>query len=97
MHLAPSGKTNTTVFSGAIVTVAAWAVNGLTGVEVPGEVWAAITTIVMGLIAWLVPAKSGKFIEIAQDDGYLNTEDIAAEHADDADIDEERIDQEAGA
>ena len=97
MQLAPSTKTNTTVFSGAIVTVAAWAVNGLMGIEVPGEVWAAITTIVMGLIAWLVPAKSGKFIELAQDDGYLDAEDVAAAPADDADIDDEHIDQEAGA
>lgn len=97
MQLAPSAKTNTTVFSGAIITVAAWIVNSLIGVEVPGEVWAAITTIVVGLIAWLMPAKSGTFIEMAQDDGYLSADDIAAAPADDADIDEEHFDQEARA
>ena len=86
MQLAPSSKTNTTVFSGAIVTVAAWAVNGLIGVEVPGEVWAAITTIVMGLIAYLVPAKSGKYVELAVDDGWLPDEDIEAEEETDEEV-----------
>ena len=91
MQLAPSAKTNTTVFSGAIVTVAAWAVNGLIGVEVPGEVWAAITTIVMGLIAYLVPAKSGKYIDLDAAEGYEPVYAVESDDEDDILEDKEEV------
>lgn len=63
MSAQPSAKTGFTILGGAITTVLVWIATEFTGIQVPAEVAAALTTIVAGLIAWFVPAKSGTYVE----------------------------------
>jgi hypothetical protein len=49
-------KVKASALGGAIVLVAVWIV-GLLGLNVPGEVAAALTTIVSTLLGWLVPER----------------------------------------
>lgn len=62
MEAKPSAKTGLTVIAGAIVTVLVW-IATLNSIEVPGEVAAAVTTIIAGVVGYLVPAKSGKYVD----------------------------------
>jgi len=62
MDAKPSAKTGLTVVAGAVVTVLVW-IATLNNVEVPAEVAAAVTTIIAGVIGYVVPAKSGKYVE----------------------------------
>lgn len=62
MDAKPSGKTGLTVVAGAVVTVLVW-VATTQGVDVPAEVAAAVTTILAAVVAYFVPAKSGKYVE----------------------------------
>jgi hypothetical protein len=58
----PSAKTGYTILGGAVVTIIAWILATVAGIEIPAEVSAAATTIVTAAIALLVPAKSGKYV-----------------------------------
>lgn len=58
----PSAKTGYTVLGGAAVTIIAWIVTTVAGIEIPAEIAAAATTLVAGAIALFVPAKSGKYV-----------------------------------
>lgn len=62
METKPSAKTGLTVLAGAVVTVLVW-IATLNSVEVPGEVAAAVTTIIAGVVGYFVPARSGKYVE----------------------------------
>lgn len=62
MSTKPSAKTGLTVVAGAVVTVLVW-IATLNNLEVPSEVAAAVTTIIAGVIAYFVPAKSGKYVD----------------------------------
>lgn len=62
MNTKPSAKTGLTVVAGAVVTVLVW-IATLNNLEVPSEVAAAVTTIIAGVIAYFVPAKSGKYVD----------------------------------
>lgn len=79
MNTMPSAKTNLTVLSGAVVTIITAIITSIWGVEISPELTAAAVTLVTGLIAYLVPAKSGKYVELAADDGWVPHEDIEAE------------------
>ncbi|WP_029090096.1 hypothetical protein [Brevibacterium album] len=84
----PSAKTGYTILGGAVVTILAWILATVAGVEIPAEVAAAATTLVTAAIALLVPAKSGKYVgEI--DAGWDNSRDGSmSDYAiDDADVD----------
>lgn len=85
MNAQPSTKTNLTVLAGAIVTIITAVLTSVWGIEVPPEVTAAAVTLVTGLIAYFVPAKQGRYVYMAQDDGYLPAEDMEAEPTDDED------------
>ena len=63
MNPDPSAKTGYTVLGGAVVTIAAWIITQVAGVEIPAEIAAAATTLVTAAIALLVPAKSGTYVE----------------------------------
>ena len=63
MNPEPSAKTGLTVLGGAVVTIAAWIITQVAGVEIPAEIAAAATTLVTAVIALLVPAKSGTYVE----------------------------------
>lgn len=63
MDAKPSTKTGLTVVAGAVVTVLVW-IATLNDIDVPGEVAAAVTTIIAGGIGYLLPAKSGKYVEV---------------------------------
>lgn len=67
MAAEPSAKTGFTVLGGAVVTILAWILTTTVGVEIPAEVSAAATTVVTAAIALLVPAKSGKYVDLAGD------------------------------
>lgn len=62
MEAKPSAKTGLTVTAGAVVTVLVW-IATLNGIEVPPGVAAAVTTIIAGVVGYLVPAKSGKYVD----------------------------------
>lgn len=62
MEAKPSAKTGLTVIAGAIVTVLVW-IATMNNIEVPGQVAAAVTTIIAGIVGYLVPAKSGKYVD----------------------------------
>ncbi|MEY9259048.1 MULTISPECIES: hypothetical protein [Brevibacterium] len=62
MDAKPSTKTGLTVVAGAVVTVLVW-IATLNNIDVPGEVAAAVTTIIAGAIGYFLPAKSGKYVE----------------------------------
>ena len=61
MHAQPSAKTGYTAGGGAAATVLIY-ILGTLGIELPPEVAAAAVVLVTGIIAWLVPAKSGKYV-----------------------------------
>ena len=67
MNTEPSAKTGYTVLGGAVVTIAAWIITQVAGVEIPAEIAAADTTLVTAVIALLVPAKSGKYVDLEAD------------------------------
>ena len=67
MNPEPSAKTGYTVLGGAVVTIAAWIITQVAGVEIPAEIAAAATTLVTAVIALLVPAKSGKYVDLEAD------------------------------
>ena len=92
MNSTPSAKTNLTVLAGAIVTVITAVITSIWGVEISPELTAAAVTIVTGLIAYFVPAKSGKYVDLAADDGWLPLEDVEAEFAgEDEEADDEEV------
>ena len=62
MDAKPSTKTGLTVVAGAVVTVLVW-IATLNNIDVPGEVAAAVTTIIAGGIGYFLPAKSGRYVE----------------------------------
>lgn len=52
--------TTSTVTAAAVTTVACWILNS-NGIDVPGEIQGAITTILVGVAGWVtVPCKRGK-------------------------------------
>lgn len=51
--------TASTVVAAAVTTLACWILEA-NGIEVPGEVQGAITTILVGVAGWSIPGKSGK-------------------------------------
>ena len=59
MHI--SSKTTLTASSGAAATIIIWILQ-TGGIDIPAEVAAAIVTIITGIVAYLVPAKSGKYV-----------------------------------
>ena len=81
MNPVPSAKTNLTVLAGAVVTIITAIITSIWQVEISPELTAAAVTLVTGLIAYLVPAKSGKYVDLSVDDGWLPDEDIEAEEA----------------
>ena len=83
MNPVPSAKTNLTVLAGAVVTIITAIITTIWHVEISPELTAAAVTLVTGLIAYLMPAKSGKYVELATDDGWLPGEDIEADQSDD--------------
>lgn len=83
MNPVPSAKTNLTVLAGAIVTIITAIITAIWHVEISPELTAAAVTLVTGLIAYLVPAKSGRYVDLSVDDGYLPEEDIEADQSDD--------------
>jgi hypothetical protein len=52
--MVPTQKVTTAGAAGALVTIVVWLVGAFTSVEVPGEVAAALTTIVAFAAAYLV-------------------------------------------
>lgn len=69
---AASGKTVLTVGSGAVLApVLVW-VAALLGVDMPLPVATAIGGILAGLVAYFVPAKSGKHVVLPEDEGWDN-------------------------
>lgn len=87
MNAQPSTKTNLTVLAGAVVTIITAVLTSVWGIELPPEVTAAAVTLATGLIAYLVPAKQGSYVHLAQDDGFLPDEDIEVEYVEDQDDD----------
>lgn len=79
MNAEPSAKTGITVLAGAAVTIIVWIITAVAGIEVPAEIAAAATTLVSGAIAMLVPAKSGKYVEI---EPKLDSADLIENRAD---------------
>ena len=86
MNPVPSAKTNLTVLAGAVVTIITAIVTAIWQVEISPELTAAAVTLVTGLIAYLVPAKSGRYVDLASDDGWLPGEDIEAEEETDEEV-----------
>lgn len=85
MNPVPSAKTNLTVLAGAVVTIITAIITTIWRVEISPELTAAAVTLVTGLIAYLMPAKSGKYVELAVDDGWVPDEDIEAEEDEEVD------------
>lgn len=85
MNPVPSAKTNLTVLAGAVVTIITAVITAIWQVEISPELTAAAVTLVTGLIAYLMPAKSGKYVELAVDDGWVPHEDIEAEEDEEVD------------
>ena len=85
MNPVPSAKTNLTVLAGAVVTIITAIITTIWHVEISPELTAAAVTLVTGLIAYLMPAKSGKYVELAVDDGWVPDEDIEAEEDEEVD------------
>jgi len=54
----PTRKVGSSAIGGALATIVIWAINTYSGVEMPPEIAAAITTIIVALIAYLVPDAS---------------------------------------
>ena len=73
---AKTGITATGSTGGAIIIV--WLLS-LFGIEIEEYVAVAIAGLIAGVIGYFVPAKSGKYVELAVDDGWLPDEDIEAE------------------
>ena len=88
MNPEPSAKTAYTVLGGAVVTIAAWIITQVAGVEIPAEIAAAATTLVTAVIALLVPAKSGKYVNLGFVDGPDPDDALTGEIADDPEPEE---------
>lgn len=73
---AKTGITATGSTGGAIIIV--WLLS-LFGIEIQEYVAVAIAGLIAGVIGYFVPAKSGKYVELAADDGWVPHEDIEAE------------------
>lgn len=54
----PTRKVGSSAIGGAVASVVIWIITTYTGAELSPEVAAAITTIVMALVAYLVPDHS---------------------------------------
>lgn len=59
----PTRKVGSSAIGGALATIVIWAVNAYSGVEMPPEIAASITTIIMALIAYFVPDASTGYNE----------------------------------
>lgn len=66
MDAKPSSKTTTTAVAGAIVTILVW-VAAEYGIEVPGPVAAAVSTLIATAIAYFMVAKSGKYVILPEE------------------------------
>ena len=77
---AKTGITATGSTGGAIIIV--WLLS-LFGIEIQEYVAVAIAGLIAGVIGYFVPAKSGKYVDLAVDDGWLPGEDIEADQSDD--------------
>ncbi|TSI11980.1 hypothetical protein [Brevibacterium aurantiacum] len=62
MDTKPSKKTDLQVIAGALVTVGIW-IAAKNGLEIPEYIGAAVVTILVGALAYFVPAKSGKYVD----------------------------------
>ncbi len=58
----PLAKVSAATLAGALSTLAAWLVN-LAGIDVPPAVEAALTTIIMAVIAYLTPIRPGEIVD----------------------------------
>lgn len=56
--LTPSAKVTAAALAGALTAVVVWIVTATSGVDVPPEVAAALTTILAVAVAYLVPDRS---------------------------------------
>ena len=79
MNAEPSAKTGYTVLAGAAVSILVWVVTTVAHIDIPAEIAAAATTLITGAIAILVPAKSGKYVEI---EPKLDSADLIENRAD---------------
>lgn len=52
---APTQKVTAGILAGAITTIGIWALKSFAKVDIPGEVSAAITTVLTFLVSYLVP------------------------------------------
>lgn len=75
MDAKPSNKTTATAVAGAIVTILVWVVAEY-GIEVPGPVAAAVSTLIATGIGYFMVAKSGKYVVLPeeQDEEYGDSE-----------------------
>lgn len=55
MNKAPNRKVMAGGLAGALTTIATWAADAFGGVKVPGEVAAAITTVIAFAVSYFVP------------------------------------------
>lgn len=81
-----SGKTVLTGAAGAAVTLIVY-IGAMIGFEIPVEVATAALTVITFLIAYFVPAKTGKFVDAtAPDDADLlvNRDNISPDEFEDA-------------
>lgn len=62
MDTKPSKKTSLEVLAGALVTVIIW-VAAENGLNIPEYIGAAVVTLIVGALAYFVPAKSGKYVD----------------------------------
>lgn len=79
MNKTVSAKTSITATGstgGGIIIV--WLLS-LFGIEIDEYVALAIAGLIAGVIGYFVPAKSGKYVDLAVDDGWVPDEDIEAE------------------
>lgn len=60
----PSEKTWYTAVGGAVVTLGAWGLDEFAHVEIPVAVTGAAVVVVSFIIATLVPAKWGKYVDV---------------------------------
>lgn len=91
MNPVPSAKTNLTVLAGAIVTIITAIITSIWHVEISPELTAAAVTLVTGLIAYLVPAKSGKYVDLDAAEGYEPVYAVESDDEDDILEDKEEV------
>lgn len=63
MSAKPSAKTGHTTISGMIAVILVWSL-AQAGIEMPDYVATAIGALACMIVAWLVPAKSGKHVRL---------------------------------